>query len=391
MPIGTVLTIASLAASAGSAGGSFAQAARARRMKEDAERAAEKAVREARKRGEVNYYDQLAIAKSPYDLEREAMINSAAQAMEAAREASTRGVAATAGRLQQFQAKGQRDIASRMESEAQRIEQLKATEGARVADMMYNLSLAEAEGAQLAARDAEEARSAAMTAGFKSIGSAIGQAAALPALYPEQKLKMVDTIGDQTVNYATPDMAGDMSTLTSPAGAPRSGAAGEVLQPGEFGAMPAAPDVTATQAPYVMDPLTYSVLAGREAPLRPAPASVTGGNLGVQPAGSFGAPDGMRSAPAPQVAMDPQLTSALQNAQSFFGMGATQVPIGTPSMPSMQALPPQQVGGLIPRAQLMGQTVPFATPSAYAPFAQPAQAQQSQMAAYLQYLNSLNR
>lgn len=379
MPIGTVLTIASLAASAGSAGGSFAQAARARRMKEDAERAAEKSVREARKRGEVNYYDQLAIAKSPYDLEREAMINSAAQAMEAAREASTRGVAATAGRLQQFQAKGQRDIASRMESEAQRIEQLKATEGARVADMMYNLSLAEAEGAQLAARDAEEARSAAMTAGFKSIGSAIGQAAALPALYPEQKLKMVDTIGDQTVNYATPDMAGDMSTLTSPAGVPRSGAAGEVLQPGEFGAMPAAPDVTATQAPYVMDPLMYSVLAGREAPLRPAPASVTGGNLGVQPA------------PAPQVAMDPQLTSALQNAQSFFGMGATQVPIGTPSMPSMQALPPQQVGGLIPRAQLMGQTAPFATPSAYAPFAQPAQAQQSQMAAYLQYLNSLNR
>ena len=391
MPIGTLLTVASLAAQAGSAGGSFAQAARSRRMKEDAERAAEKAVREARKRGEVNYYDQLAIAKSPYDLEREAMVQSAAQAMEAAREASQRGVAATAGRLQQFQAKGQRDIASRMESEQQRIEQLKATEGARMADMMYNLSLAEAEGAQLAARDAEAARSQALTSGLKSTASLVGQLATLPALYPEQDLKMVETIGDQTVNYTTPDMAGDMSTLTSAAGAPRSGAAGEVLQPSDFGAMAPAPAVTATQAPYVMDPLAYSVLAGgAEVPLRPAPASVTGRNLGVQPAGSFGTPPDMQSAPAPQVgnATRAQMDTALRNAGGFFGMGAAEVPIGTPAM---QTRPPQPTTGLIPRAQLMGQTVPFATPSPYAPFAQPSQTQPSQMAAYLQYLNSLNR
>jgi hypothetical protein len=43
-------------------------------------------------------YDALGIQKTPYELEREAMLSAGAQATEAARE-SERGVAATAGRV----------------------------------------------------------------------------------------------------------------------------------------------------------------------------------------------------------------------------------------------------------------------------------------------------
>lgn len=359
MPIGTILTVASLAATAGSAGGSFAQARRARRMKEDAEREAEKAVREARKRGEVNYYDQLAIAKSPYDLEREAMVKSAAQAMEAAREGSQRGVGATAGRLQQYQARGQRDIASRMEAEQQRIAGIKATEGSRLADMMYNLSLEEAAGAQQAAADAQAARTSAMTAGFQSVGSLAGQLAALPALYPNTPNTPVSTVGDQSVDYSMPP-----APRTTPTAQPLTGFEGAPLTPRE---------VTATQAPQVMDPTMYSMMAGgAELGLQGQAVRNTASDaaraFGVQAPEAFGAPPEMPSSPQPAVSF-PQLTDAQRMAMmAYMGRNQMGLPAGPASLP---ALPPRAINTYVPPATLQGQTVPFATQSPFAPFYMP--------------------
>lgn len=401
MPIGTILTAASIASTAASAGGSFAQARRSRKLMEDAQREAAESVREARKRGEVNYYDQLAIAKSPYDLEREAMVASAAQAMEAAREASQRGVAATAGRLQQYQARGQRDIASRMESEAQRIEQVKAAEGSRMADMMYNLSMEEAAGAQLAARGAEAARAAALKQGFESVVSLGGQLAALPALYPEQALPNVTTVGDQTVDYTFNQTAPMLAENVQPAGS--------------FGTPPAMPS---SQPAKVIDPLTYSMLAGgaemalngnpvpRTVSAYEPPSSVSARDVlstnlpGAYPENpaSFGTeftfPEDPRvrmseMSPAPRVVTEPQMQR--RGLQGVNQRASLPNNLMFPASQPMYPIAPQRT---MVSPQLMGQTVPFAAPfggSPFAPTAQAGPASQSQMAAYLQYLNSLGR
>lgn len=175
MPAATSIAIAGLAVSAGSAGLSFAQAGKQRKLQREAQQDAEKAMQEARKKLEVNYYDQLGIQKEPYELEREALLSAGAQAIEAGKE-SERGAAATAGRVFMGQQEGQRQIAAAMGQELLGLEKLSAQEESRLRDTAVQLDLGEAQGAQLAARDAQEAAAAATAQGLSSI-QAIGQQA----------------------------------------------------------------------------------------------------------------------------------------------------------------------------------------------------------------------
>jgi len=91
-----------MAATAATTTGSFIQAGKQRRLQQQAEADAAKAMADARKKLDVNYYESLAIQKEPYELEREALIAAGAQAIEAGRE-SERGAAAVAGRVQMAQ------------------------------------------------------------------------------------------------------------------------------------------------------------------------------------------------------------------------------------------------------------------------------------------------
>jgi vacuolar-type H+-ATPase subunit H len=146
----TIAAGVGLAATAGTTGMSFAQARKQRRLQQDAEDKAAQMMSEARKKLEVNYYDQLAIQKEPYELEREALISAGAQAIEAGKE-SERGAAAVAGRVQMAQQQGQRDIAAAMGQEMLGLEKLSAQEESRLRDVGIQLDLGEVEGAQMAA------------------------------------------------------------------------------------------------------------------------------------------------------------------------------------------------------------------------------------------------
>lgn len=167
-------------------GMSFAQASKQNQLRKEAEAKADQAMEEARKRLEVNYYDQLAIKKEPYELQREAMLSSGAQAMEAAREAD-RGAAATAGRLQAMQNQAQAGIRTEMGKELMDLERLSATEEGRLRDINVQLDMGEIAGAQQAAADAEQARSAALAQGFQGISSMAGYAAEMVPLYMQTK------------------------------------------------------------------------------------------------------------------------------------------------------------------------------------------------------------
>ncbi len=166
-----------------STGMSFAQAGAERRKMEAANKKAAEMMVEARKKLEVNVYDELDINKEAYELEREALLTQGTTALQAAQEGSARGAAAAAGRVQMAQQAGQAKVRVAMDTELKRLEQQSAQEESRLRDIGIQLDLGEIEGAQLAARDAEARSAAATQQGMQGVVSLAGQVAAAAPLY----------------------------------------------------------------------------------------------------------------------------------------------------------------------------------------------------------------
>lgn len=175
--MGAITAIISAGAVAAGTAMSFSEASRQRKAATTARIEADKAIQEARRRAEENTYKALSLSKDPYERAREAALVQGAQATEAGIE-SERGAAATAGRIQMAQNELQRDIAGEQTQQIQDLNMTVAEEDARLKDFAAKISLAEAEGAQLAMRDAEERRAAAMIQGVQGIAntaSAVGE------------------------------------------------------------------------------------------------------------------------------------------------------------------------------------------------------------------------
>ena len=125
MGLETALGIASLTMSAGTTTASFIQAADQRKKQKQAEADAEKAMAEARKKTEVNFYKELAVNKEAYEAQRQAMLSAGAQAIEAGKE-SQRGFAAAVARTQKAQEAGQAKIRQAEIADVNKLEQLVA-------------------------------------------------------------------------------------------------------------------------------------------------------------------------------------------------------------------------------------------------------------------------
>ena len=171
-----------IASSLGGAAMSFTQANKQKKLQGQAEAEAAKAMLQARGRLDVNYMDALSVQKEPYELQREAMLAQGAQTIDAAQE-SERGTAAAAGRVQMAQDEAQGGIRTAMGKELTEIERLKVAEEARLRDLQTQLDLGEVEGAQMAARNAQEMAAQATTQGFEGLTSAATQVANLVPLY----------------------------------------------------------------------------------------------------------------------------------------------------------------------------------------------------------------
>ena len=177
---------AGIAASVGGSVMSFTQANKQRKLEKQAVAEADKAMASARARLDVNYMDALSVQKEPYELQREAMISQGAQTIDAAQE-SERGTAAAAGRVQMAQNEAQGGIRTEMGKELTEIERLKVAEDSRLRDLQTQLDLGEVEGAQMAARNAQEMAAQATSQGFEGVTSAATQAANLIPLYGYKK------------------------------------------------------------------------------------------------------------------------------------------------------------------------------------------------------------
>jgi hypothetical protein len=196
-----------LAATGISTAMSFTQAAKQQQLYRQANAKAEQAMQQARQKLEVNYMDQLSIMKEPYELQRQAMLVQGAQSIEAAREAD-RGAAPTAGRLQAMQNEQQAGIRTAMGQELMGLEKLSADEESRLRDINVQLDIGEVQGAQLAAADAQEARSAAMTQGFQGATQMAGYAAEMVPLYMQNAAGK--QLGKQEAAYNAAAAAGKL-------------------------------------------------------------------------------------------------------------------------------------------------------------------------------------
>ena len=149
---------------------SFSDANKARKRGEAAQRDLIKSMQEARRRIDVNAYEQLSIPKEPYELMREAALVQGATGMQAGVEGETRGAAATAGRLQMAQQAQQAGIRTAMGEQMMAIDKLVAQDDARIQQQLAGIAMEEAAGAQTAIRDAQQDRAAAITQGVTSLG-----------------------------------------------------------------------------------------------------------------------------------------------------------------------------------------------------------------------------
>jgi hypothetical protein len=168
MAVATAMAIGGLAISAGSTAMSFVQAGQQKRLQREAEAKAAKAMADARKRLEINYAKERSIQKEPFELQREAMLSAGAQAIQAGVE-SDKGAVATAGKVYMAQNEAQGGIRTAMGAELTDIEKEIIDEESRLRDLNVQLDLGEVQGAQLAARDAQEAKTAYTEAGIKGI------------------------------------------------------------------------------------------------------------------------------------------------------------------------------------------------------------------------------
>jgi len=186
MGVETALTAASLVGTGATTVASFTQAAKQKKLANQAAQDAEKAIADARAKLDVNYYKQLAVQKEPYELEREALLSSGAQAIQAGVE-SERGAAATAGRIQMAQTEAQAGQRTAMGKELSDLAKLTVAEESRLRDLKTDLDISEATAERLRERDANRARAAAIQQGFAGVTSMLQTAAPLIPLYLKNK------------------------------------------------------------------------------------------------------------------------------------------------------------------------------------------------------------
>ena len=195
-----VLAAIGLATNVISAGASFVQANKQKKMMEEANAEAAKAMKEARKRLDVNVFDALTISDTPYERQREMANAQTQQMMTGFQELGVQGMRGATAALAQGQ-QMQAQIADAKTQRLEQLEQMQAAEEGRLRDINVQLDLQEAEGAQQAAADAQAARAKAIEGGAGSLISAAGTGAAMFELYKQGKDANAENMAEKMKSF----------------------------------------------------------------------------------------------------------------------------------------------------------------------------------------------
>jgi len=181
----TALAIGGLALSAGTTAASFGQANKQKKIQQQAEKDAEKSMEKARKALGVNYFEDLAVQKEKFELERDATLQAQAGATQALQEGGARAVAGGVGRVGLAGQQQQAATRTAMGKELSELQRLTAQEDTRLRDLGVQLDLEEAAGAQLAAQNAQEIRAQKIGEGIQGAMSVAQQGLSMVPLYQQ--------------------------------------------------------------------------------------------------------------------------------------------------------------------------------------------------------------
>lgn len=250
-----------LAVTAATTAVSFAQAAEQNQKKKEAEDAAAKAMADARKKLDVNYYEQLSIQKEPYELMRRELLSQGALATQQLAEGDQRALAGGVGRVQLAQQLGQEKVATAMQQEQTQLEKLVAGEESRLRDLKTQLDLQEAIGAQEAAADAQKAEAMAIQQGMAGVTSLSQQLAQTAPLFSKTDSARAFNQMDRRFQNTTGQSSQQFMSGVSPESLPLNNAQKTILKEagGSIGNM--------SQAQYTdfMGQFTPDYLGGLEA------------------------------------------------------------------------------------------------------------------------------
>ena len=193
----TIAAASSLAATGVTTGMSFKQAGEQRRAMLDAQEKADAAMREARKKLDVNVYAALEIPEKAYAQQIEANLIAGAQALQSGIEGEARGAGAIAGMVQGAQTEAMNKISADKEQALYNLQAATAQEEARNRDIGIQMDLGEVEGAQLAAANAQELGAAALQQGMQGVTSLASQASQLAPLFDKSNLRQSDKLYEQ--------------------------------------------------------------------------------------------------------------------------------------------------------------------------------------------------
>lgn len=154
----------------GSAAYSIAQSEKQKSLSKQAEADADKAFTAAQKELDVNYFEELGISKTPYENQREALLVSAAQAMQQG-QLSERGATATAGQVLAQANTSQQNVTDAQIQQTEALEKLIAEEDKSLAAKRAELQLAQAEGAGIASAQAQNASNASIQQGVTALAN----------------------------------------------------------------------------------------------------------------------------------------------------------------------------------------------------------------------------
>ena len=179
----------------GSAAMSFVQASKQNQAMKKANTEAARLMADARKRAEVNQYEQLSIPTEAYEAEFEANLAADQQAIQALQEADPRSLSAGIGRIGAQQAEEAEKTRIEMGQDIYNLDKLKADSREKIKQQLIGMDVGQAADQEERARDAQEAKAAAIEGGIAGLGQAAAGFAEAAPLYKMGKADRVTARG----------------------------------------------------------------------------------------------------------------------------------------------------------------------------------------------------
>tara|TARA_R100000808_G_scaffold24095_1_gene54663 strand:+ start:2135 stop:2917 length:783 start_codon:yes stop_codon:yes gene_type:complete len=187
----------------------FQQAAKQRDLASDADEAAEKALKEAKRKAEKDYYEGLNVPLDAYEAEFEQNLAVAKQQTEALQEGDARALAAGAGRIGAQAAESAEKTRIAMGEEISDLNKMKADSKEAINQQLIEMDVAAAKEQNLRKRDAEAAQAAGIQQGISGLGQTVASAASLAPLYGQSA---ADKRGSKlAAQFKGSDIQGDLS------------------------------------------------------------------------------------------------------------------------------------------------------------------------------------